>query len=273
MGLRGPAVLLLSLVAAPAQAQAPAGCAANGLAAGVALLRSDWDEFDALGRHLLRERGTLRESALGAAGKCGVWALRARLAQASGSRAYDGVSTVGEPISTTSRLRIDTFHIETTCCQATGWQAGARLGRRLTHRDIASAGPVLGYPERFKATLAEIGVRWQGPETVGHDLALQAWVGTGPRGRVSIDLPHVDPTTLDLGRSRSLAFGAEVGPAPQSTRSRFGWQARLGWAVLETAAGPASALTRNGLVVGGAAQPRTRASEWKLGVSMLFDLR
>ena len=272
--LIGRAILLLlsSLFAAPAQAQAPAGCAAHSLAIGAALLRSDWDEFDALGRRLLRERGTLRETALAAAGECGGWALRARLAMASGSRAYEGVSTVGAPISTTSRLRIDTFGVEVTCCLSTGWRAGARLGRRLTSRDIASAGPVLGYPERFKTTLAEIGVRWQGPEAAGHELGLQAWAGTGPRGRVSIDLPQADPTTLELGRPRSLAIGAEVGTAPQSMRS-FGWKAWLGWAMLETAAGPASALTRNGLVIGGAAQPRMRSSELQLGLSMLFDIR
>lgn len=270
---RAVALLVSALAASPASAQVREGCAAQGLAIGAGLLRSEWSEFDERGRQLLRERGTLRESTLSAAGGCGRWALRAQLGRASGSRSYGGVSTAGEPIATSSRLQIDTLRLEATCCLATGWQAGGRLGTRRMTRDIASAGSARGYPEQFRTTRVEVGVRWEPWPPVEHELILEAWAGAGPRGKVKVEFPHADPTTLDLGRTRSLALGAEIGSASLRARSRVGWQARLGWAGEETGAGPAKALTRNGLVIGGAAQPRIRSSDWHLGASLVIALR
>lgn len=241
-------------LAGPAMA---ADCSAPVLGALVGAERSQWQEFNAQGRSLLREEGTLRTVGLQLAGRCRAVEWSARWTLGQGQRDYDGRTSTGALFQTRSHLQAQHLALQGWLPVHTHWSVGAQLGYRHIERDIASKGGVLGYPERFGYWQVALGARYQVALGEQLQLAVTGWAGGGPGGRVQVDLPRADPATLALGTSRLLAVELELG-SPAAVRAQPGWSWQLGVAYRHEriGAGSPKALVRNGLPAGSALQPR-----------------
>lgn len=236
---------------------AAANCSAPALGALAGAERSHWQEFNAEGRSLLREQGTLRTVGLRLAAQCPAldWSTHWTLGQ--GERDYNGMTSTHALLQTHSRLQTQQLALQAWLPVHLHWSLGAQLGYRHVERDIASQGNVLGYPERFGYWQAALGARYQAALGEQLQLTVSGWVGGGPGGRVRVDLPRADPVTLPLGASRLWALGVELGsPAAVLVQPGWSWQLGLDYRHERISAGAPRTLVRNGLLVGSALQPR-----------------
>ena len=246
-------------------------CSGFALGAQAGVTRSVWEETSALGSLLVRERGTLRRTAITAEETCALWQWRLTLARSTGARAYDGVSNTSAPIQTQSALTITDTSAQAWTPAMSGWSGGLRLNHRKIDRTIAGTGRVLGYPERFSYWQAAAGLRQE--LALGPDLVVSgdAWLGGGPAGKMALQLPNADATELTLGSSRVAEIGLQIGSAPSApNQTGWSWHARVDYQWQHMAAGPARALMRNGIPVGGAAQPATRQQTAGLGAAIQY---
>lgn len=256
--------------AAPAGADAP--CTQPEIGLSIAVLQSRWREQDERGRDLVQESGTLPQLGLRAALHCRPWVLGLQLSQARGTRGYDGVDSGGAAVRSSSRLAHTELKLEAWLPVAEPLLLGGRLVAQQIDRNIASAGAVLGYPERLRYWQAQAGGRAAFGLAPGVQLALDGWLGGGPGGNVAVRLPHADPLTLGLGRSGAAQLGLQLSSSAPTSVDRgvaWGWRMRLQWTVQAIDAGNARPLMRNGAVVGGAAQPRIQQSSWELRLELL----
>lgn len=238
---------------------AVAACTAPQWALSAGAEHSRWQEHDSNGLLLLQESGTLATLALQGQATCHGLLWRATLGLADGRRGYQGVSSTGQPIRSHSGIKRKQVQLTALLPLAGGWSAGAALGHQQLRRDIASAGTVKGYPERF--------VRWEGAALLAHSQQLQLGLmlqtelqlGGGPGGRLHLHLPTADALTLRLGHSLSaqLTLALQAAPATASPLLQ-GWRIALVAGQTRSGAGPAATLWRNGLPVGAAAQPAIR---------------
>ncbi len=261
--------LAMAALAWPSAAQAR--CQAPWGEAGVGRELSQWDEHDAQGRRLLRERGWLTATELSLGARCLGLDWQAGWGVASGGRDYSGQSVNGAPLFTTSQVRQHSLKLQALMPLPSGWSLGVRTRYQAIDRHIQDAGPILGYPERFELWQAALGGRFEPALAGPWCLAIQGWVGAGPGGRVQLKLPNADAARLPLGPSLGAELAARV-IWSASAPSGPGWHAQLGLtgSVERIQAGAARALTRNGLVVGGAAQPRVEPSTWQIQAGLVW---
>ena len=248
-------IVLPSVVAA-------ADCGAPGLGALAGAERSQWEEFDAHGKSLVREQGTLKVVGLQVAGQCRTLDWSAHWTLSRGERDYDGVTSTQAPFQTQSRVQAQHLAVQAWLPVHAGWSMGSQLGYRHAERDIAGQGNVLGYPERFGYWQAALGARYQAALGERVHLTASAWLGGGPGGRVKLDLPSADPVTLNLGSSRMLALGVELEGGEAATQPGWSWQAGMSFRREQTNAGTSKVLVRNGIPVGAALQPHFVQRHW-----------
>lgn len=234
------------------------GCGALQPSAHVGVERSQWQEFNAQGRKLVDESGLLRRAGVRLEGDCTGWLWAVEWSQAHGTRDYNGVSSANQPIQTTSRLRSQQVQLKAWMPVDARWALGARLGWAQLNRDLASVGSVRGYPEQFRTSLLALGGRYTLADLGGSRWTVSGWLGGGPGGTLHLQLPNTDAAHLRLGRSQMVQLGVKL-ESPDAV-DRTGWSWRLGWQAQQEQmrAGPSQAITRNGMLVGGAAQPQTR---------------
>jgi len=253
--LRGGWLAAALLTGLPGAVRAGA-CDALALGTLAGAERSRWEEFDARGGSLVRERGTLAMAGLRAGGHCSALDWEAAFSRSQGTRGYDGVSSTQQALQTHSRLRVQALELSAWRPLGAGWALGAQLGHHQVRRDIAGSGPVLGYAERFDAAQAALGARYQAALGAGLRLTASGWLGGGPGGRVKVDLPNAEPAVLPLGSSRLAALALQL-EGGEPAQAGWSWQAALAYRFEESRAGAARPLLRNGVPVGAALQPRT----------------
>lgn len=231
-------------------------CSAPQLGLLTGVEHSLWRETDAQGLSLLQEKGTLRVVGLTATGDCSALGWTARWTLARGDRDYDGRSTTQAPFQTQTRLQTQHLAAQVWLPVQHGWDAGMQVGYRSIDRDIAGRGNVLGYPEQFGYWQVALGARYQQTLNEHVRLTAAAWLGGGPGGRVHLDLPRADPTTLRLGRSRLLALDLGLVGGVPSEHEGWAWRAEVSYRQELHQSGPEKTLLRNGTPVGSASQPR-----------------
>jgi len=230
-------------------------CAVPAPALSAGVERSQWEEFDAQGRSLVRETGTLERIGVDASTKCAGLDWTAQWSHGVGRRAYDGVTNTQVAVQSTSHLSSDALSLIVMSALGEHWAVGARLSYHQLNRDIDGAGTVLGYPERYTYGLASLGARYQLMLVEQLHLVLTGWLGGNTGGRLWVQLPRADAATLPLGSTALIESSVQLGSAPTSTTA-WSWQAILNYRQELTAAGDARALLRNGVLVGAAAQPK-----------------
>lgn len=232
---------------------------------------SRWREVDSQGRTVVREHGTLAHVAAQLSGQGCSWGRwSARITAEQGWRDYDGQSSSGQALATRSDLRQQGAALQWLPWGNASWQLGARLRWQRVQRDIQSTATASGYPERFDTlhaalvlgvggTLASTPITWN----------VEVAAGGGPGGRLHVQLPGFDATTLRLGSSRLLQADARLQGPLGTVDSAWHWQAGLHASTERAGAGPAQALTRNGLLAGGALQPATQQRSLGLSAALI----
>ena len=231
---------------------------------------SRWQEFNAQGRKLVDESGLLYHTGLQLEGDSQGLQWSAQWNHGRGTRDYDGVSSANQPIQTTSRLRSQQVQLQAWAPVIERWAVGARLGWTQLDRDLASVGNVQGYPEQFRTVQAAVGGRYTLADVGGLRWTVSGWLGGGPGGTLHLQLPNTDAARLRLGRSQLAQLGVQLESVEAVDRT--GWSWRLGWQMQQEQmqAGPSQAITRNGLLVGGAAQPKTRQTHMGLDGALRY---
>jgi hypothetical protein len=268
-GRQLPASGLPALLLATLASTASAACTepellwqAAGLSQG-----SRWDELTPSGQSLVHESGRLDGLEFSGRLRCGAWQFAAHLTQLEGSRDYQGQTSTGIAVNSRSELRQRQARLQTSLDLTPTWQLGGRLSHQTHWRDIASAGAASGYPERFDWTLLEAGAQWQTGLGPGQ-LQLAAWAGAPLQSSMALTLPGRDPASLSLGAMRQFELSAAWrGPL------RPGWQFQVDIAYRRTEIeqGASSVITRAGVPVGVAHQPRTVLRELPLAIRISYS--
>lgn len=253
-------------------ALAAAHCNAPAASAQTGVESSRWEEHNAQGQRLVRERGTLRQHRLVGHLRCADadWTLAWTLSQ--GARAYDGQTNTGTPVLSSSGLRAQELQWGVWWPVDGAWALGAQLDWSQTRRELRSTATALGFPERFQHWRTGLGARFQHP--VGDRLIVSAsgWVGGGPGGDVRVEFPGYAPVNLPLGNSRFSALGLELS-APHMLDTRdWRWSSALVYQRQVFRAGDARVLFKAGQPVGTAWQPASLLQHlrWTVGVHRDF---
>jgi hypothetical protein len=266
-GRVGGSLLAATLLAAGAPAAAD--CPAPWVALGAGVEKSRWEETGSQGRRLVEESGTLRGASVSLGARCGGFDGLVRVAQAVGSRDYDGVTSANAPLRTRSDIGQFGVDFRGFVPLATHWSAAGRAVLRRIDREIASVGRVQGYRERFSNAELAAGARVATEPGAALSGSVVAWLGVGPPGRMELRLPGFDPAELRLGASRSLEFELQAGDA--RVAPGWHWQTRLGYRRERWQAGESRVLTRNGVPAAAAVQPTTLQSALRLQAELRLD--
>ncbi len=258
---------------------------------------SRWEELDAQGRRLVRETGTLQVLGLSAGSGSGSggsgsgslshraspacqplrWVLR--LSHAQGRRDYQGVSSSQVPIQTSSAISRHMAQLLALQALTQAWSVAGRLSYRQTLREIADSGSALettrGYPERYTDWQAAAAVHYAADMSPSLRWGAEVWLGAGPGGSLRLRLPQADPAWLSLGRSRLVQLGwvvenTEKAAADGDLRSGWSGQLRLDYLVEQFGSGAGAVIRRQGIPVGGAAQPATRQAALSVQAALRY---
>lgn len=223
---------------------------------------SQWDEYNAIGRKLVHESGTLRGAQLSAAYQCNRWIYQTQLSQLSGSRLYEGQTSLGVPVNSNSNLQQTKTHFQANWLVTDDWQIGARIENNSTSRDILSAGGASGYPERFDWTTLSVGAHWAIDLGPGK-LMLGALAGKSISSQLSVTLPGKDESKVALGSIKqfelSSGWSMPIGPS-------WTLQADLGYRLTNIAKSNEFVVRRSGAAVGIAHQPRLNVVDMPVAI-------
>ncbi|MDB5895857.1 MAG: hypothetical protein JWQ88_3388 [Rhodoferax sp.] len=261
----------MALCVAASPAAWAEACGAPALEAEAGAEQSRWSEFDASGRRLAHETGRLGTLTFGLVGDCGDWRWQSRWQHAAGQRDYRGGSNNGASLQTTTGIRRERLQLQAMRSWHAPYALGAEWRWTQLHRDIADAGAVRGYPERFRAWQAAVGGRYTWPDVGSVRVDLEAWLGAGPAGHVDVALPMVDAARLRFGASRSARVGMSLS-SPDATMNAPGWrwQLRLDLQQERSSAGLPQLIYRHGSLVGTASQPSVRQSSASLAAAVAY---
>ncbi|APW39224.1 hypothetical protein RD110_20055 [Rhodoferax koreense] len=261
-------LLLACALAPPALA---GSCGSPVLDANVGTERSRWSEFDGAGGRLVKEGGWLKTVTVGAGLECAGWTWQGHVQHAQGNRDYDGRSNNGAPLQTSSDIRRQRLDLQAWRPGSEALAFGAQLNWTMLDRDIAGVGWVKGYPEQFRYLQAAVGARYAVSDIAGMRFGVEAWLGAGPAGHVTVQLPGFDEARLRLGRSQWARLGLSLSSteaAPQV--AGWGWQLRLDLRQENTRAGQPQPLYRHGVLAGGAVQPKFRQTSVGLDAGLRY---
>ena len=233
------------------------------------LTGSQWQEFSASGKPLVKETGTLLVTRLDALAHCGGLQWHIHWAQAQGQRRYIGITNTQQAATSSTDIRDQSMQLDAQMPLDAHWSAALGVERRNTHRNIHSTEQASGYPERFSQWTGLAGLRYQHSASEDTTWAATAWVGRTLTGQVWLDLPNAEPTRLSLGAGHvvetSLTWAEK-----KTAESRWTWASTLSWRATRTASGPASALMKNGRWVGTALQPQTSTQSLGINATMKY---
>lgn len=237
--------------------------------AGARLVQSDWREFSSQGAELLHESGLLRGSSLGAEMQCSGWRLALRAVGADGNRDYMGQTQAGVPLATLSELRHSDFALEVGRAL---WESVELMGSLRSvevQRNILSTASANGYPERYRWSVAALGVLGRWPITDYDTLHAAVTWGAGQNQSMTVWLPNRDAATLSLGEitetAVSLAWRHRLTPQ---------WALVTQWELQKTriGQGDAGAIFRNGVPVGVAYQPQSEMTQQHIGLTVQYSI-
>ena len=236
---------------------------------GVGLLQFEFEEFDSQDRRLVKESGWLP----GLEGRCEVTGQRATFGidfrYYSGDVDYDGQTSAGVPIDSTTDADIVDLSLEAAYRLPLGLPPRVSLyaggGYRHWDRNIQSVGAISGLDETYRWWRAEAGVKLQLARGA-NAWELEAGLTRTLNPQVEIDFGATfDAVTLDLGERWGwrTAAGWSQQVAPQLTAGVDVFYASwdLGQSGVET-------LTSNGVSAGSVFQPRSESRNYGAVLSL-----
>lgn len=233
-------------------------------------LSSQWVELDESDQSLLLERGNLSTIGLSVSTRCKSTNWTFDFQEAHGQRHYRGLSNKGQTLETNSQIRQKNWGIEADVPIADHWLWGARLQNYRIDRELQSTSQANGYPETFRYWVAETGIQLHQPLAEQLTWTTDAWIGHIPVGRLRVDLPNADPTSLHLGQGHTTEWGMGLTYSPAEATT--GWHWSIGWHVRTTtiSAGASAPLFRGQRLVGTARQPETHQHSRRLALQAQY---
>jgi hypothetical protein len=229
--------------------------------------QSDWSEFDTSGRKLVHESGKLHGPELSFGLRCADWEFLALASQLDGSRMYDGQTSTGVPIISSSEVRQRKSYLQAGFNLADTWQMGGRLSSNTIWRELASAGGASGYAELYYWTTIALGTQWE--TGLGRNrFKLAAWFGRPVMSTMELTLPGRDQATLKLGSMNQAEFAAGW-----RTPIHPSWYLEADVQYRRTAIGQGedAVITRGGMPVAVAHQPQTLLVDVPVAVRIGYD--
>ena len=239
---------------------------------GVGLLHFEFEEFDSQDRRLVKESGWLPglEAHFNVTGQRAT--LSIDLGYYSGDVDYDGQTSAGVPIDSTTDADILDIALEAAYPLPLGLPPRVSLyaggGYRNWDRNIQSVGVVSGLDETYRWWRAEAGVKLQLARGASA-WQLEAGLTRTVNPQVEVDFGAAfDAVTLDLGERWGwrTAAGWSHRVAPQLTAGVDVFYASwdLGQSGVET-------LTSNGVAAGSVFQPRSESRNYGAVLSLQRD--
>lgn len=266
-GMAGAAALLLLLAGA-----AEAGAVDGDAAIGVAMMHYRFEEFDAQDHRLVKESGWLPGVAASFSLRRRAVTLGVDLDYYGGEVDYDGQTSAGVPIGSSTDQRILDVSINAA------WQLPVKIpprvfvhaggGYRHWNRDIQSAGPVSGLDETYRWWRAEAGAQLRWPAGAGQWL-LDARLTRTLDPQVEVDFGGTfDDVTLDLGER--WGWGVRAGWL-QPVAERLTAECSLFYRYRELGSSRVETLSSNGLPAGSVFQPRSESRDYGAILSLRRD--
>ena len=236
---------------------------------GAGLMHFQFEEFDRQDRRLVKEAGWLP----GLEGSLGVRQQAVSLAVDVGYYAgdvdYDGQTSSGVPIDSSTDQRIFEASINAACELPLGLPPRVSVyaggGYRHWDRDIASVGAVSGLDETYQWWRAETGVKLQLARGASA-WELEAGLTRTLNPQVEVDFGAAfDAVTLDLGERwgwrTAASWSHRVSPQLAAGLKVFYASWDLGQSSVET-------LTSNGVTAGSVFQPRSESRNYGVILSL-----
>jgi len=259
----------LVLVAGLVQGGERDGGATIAASIGAGLMHFQFEEFDRQDRRLVKEAGWLP----GLEGSLGVRQQAVSLAVDVGYYAgdvdYDGQTSSGVPIDSSTDQRIFEASINAACELPLGLPPRVSVyaggGYRHWDRDIDSVGAVSGLDETYQWWRAETGVKLQ-LARAANAWELEAGLMRTLNPQVEVDFGAAfDAVTLDLGERwgwrTAASWSHRVSPQLAAGLKVFYASWDLGQSSVET-------LTSNGVTAGSVFQPRSESRNYGVILSL-----
>lgn len=196
--------------------------------------------------------------------------LKFRLQSSQGKSNYDGWTSAGQAIRSTSDLEMLGAQVEYQWKLSPDIAWGFRAEHELFSRQINGVAAIKGYLEEYTRTSILVGVTKTIQFSGGNSLNLAAWCGGGEGHQMRLTLDPYGPATVKLGNTRQMDVSATwQAPINRSEQSPWDFMAQLAFKRSESGQSDVGDLTNQGRSVGTFIQPSTESSRWQVTIGIV----
>lgn len=192
-----------------------------------------------------------------------------RLNSSYGKSSYDGWTSTGQAIMSTSDLEMRGARVEYQwkLSPDLGW--GFRVEYELFSRQINGVAAIKGYLEEYTRSSLLVGGTKAIQFTGGNSLNLAAWYGGGEGHKMRLTLDPYEPATVKLGSTRKMDVSATwQAPLDRNDQSKWDFICQLAFKRSETGQSEVGGLKNQGRSVGTFIQPSTESSGWQVTIGI-----
>ena len=195
--------------------------------------------------------------------------VKFRLNSSSGKSSYDGWTSNGQAIMSSSDLEMRSAQVEYQwkLFPDLGW--GFRAEYELFRRQINGVAAIKGYLEEYTRPSLLFGGTKEIQFSGGNSVNLAAWYGSGGGHKMRLTLDPYEPATVNLGSTRMMDVSVtwQV-PIDRNDQSKWDFTGQLAFKRSETGQSEVGKLKNQGLSVGTFIQPSTESSGWRLTIGI-----
>lgn len=192
-----------------------------------------------------------------------------QLMSSSGKRNYDGWTSTGQPITSTSDVDLLGVQAGYQWKLSPEFSLGFRAEHELFSRQLNGVANVQGYLEDYAGLSLLLGgtktIRFSG----GHMLNLDAWYGGGKKHKLKLTVDPFDPSTVALGGTKKMDVAATwKSPLDRHHPSKWSLVGQIGFSKSETGQSELGFLKSQGGAAGTFIQPMTESSGWRITLGL-----
>ena len=195
--------------------------------------------------------------------------VKFRLNSSYGKSIYDGWTSTGQAIMSTSDLDMLGAQVEYQWKLSPDLAWGFRAEHELFSRQINRVAAIKGYLEEYTRSSLLVGgtkiIQFSG----GASLNLAAWYGGGEGHKMRLKLDPYEPATVRLGSTRKMDVSATwQAPLDRTDQPKWDFIGQLAFNRSETGQSEVGDLKNQGRSVGTFIQPSTESSGWQLTIGI-----
>lgn len=233
------------------------------------ILGSKWQEnLSGSSRHVY-ERAKLPISAVELIRDTDKNLVKFQLKASSGKRGYEGWTSTGQPITSTSDVDIFDIQVEYQWKISPDLSWGFHVEHENFSRQLNGVSNVKGYIENYMGFSLLVGASKIIHFSDGNSLNLSVWYGGGEGHRMKLTLVPYDPSTVKLGSTRKMDVSATwKSPLIRNDQSKWDFIGQLAVTRTDTGQSEVGALRYQGRTAGTFIQPNTESSSWRVSVGL-----